>query len=317
MSRRPRTVIECRDYALPPEFPLIVLTGDMWRISDIRSPVLHFHNNAEIGVCHSDSGILEFQDASYPFKAGDVTFIAGGVPHTTYSSPDTASKWSYLMVDAIRIIDPLAAVMEIPSAELYKDLRYNSRLVISQEEDPVLSILAMEIVREMQEQRTNYRHCVRGLLDALFDKLSRYTPESSTTQSDRLFPIAPALRYIENHYMESFRIDELAAQCKMSASYFRRVFTETMGLGPLEYLNQTRIMRACTMLQNTDFSILEICERVGFCSLSSFNRHFSAIMGQPPTGWRHHVNADRPLNLQRYTGWMVPPKMGPHRGKKS
>ena len=103
-------------------------------------------------------------------------------------------------------------------------------------------------------------------------------------------------------------MDDLAAACKMSTSYFRRVFNETMGLGPLEYLNRTRITRACTLLQMTDSSVLEICEAVGFRSLSSFNRHFSAIMGQPPTAWRNRIHADMPVTLRRYTGWTTPPK---------
>lgn len=111
-------------------------------------------------------------------------------------------------------------------------------------------------------------------------------------------------------------MDDLAVLCQMSSSYFRRVFTETMGIGPLEYLNQTRIMRACTLLQMTDYSILEVCESVGFGSLSTFNRHFSDVMGQTPTAWRHRVHADRPVALQRYSGWLAPPKMSPAPNQK-
>lgn len=313
MPRRPREIMECRDYALPPEFPIIALTGEVWRIADIRSPVLHFHNSLEIGVCHSDSGTLEFQDTSFPFRAGDVTIISRGVPHTTYSSPGTASRWSYLFVDPIQMLDPLATVMDIPTEVQYKYILYNSRLILSREQEPSLYGLASEIVQEMQDKKANYKHCVRGLFEALLGKLSRHTDEAVSLHTDKMFPIAPALRYIDMHYRDSFKIDDLAELCKMSSSYFRRVFTEAMGLGPLEYVNQLRVMRACTLLQMTDYSILEVCEEVGFGSLSSFNRHFSAVMGQPPTSWRHHINADRPLALRRYTGWMEPPKQTPSR----
>ena len=58
MPRPPREVMECRDYVLPPEFPVTVLTGEEWRISDKRSPVLHFHTHMEIGICHTDRGVL-------------------------------------------------------------------------------------------------------------------------------------------------------------------------------------------------------------------------------------------------------------------
>ena len=306
MSRRPRVMMEFRDYALPPEFPIIVLSGDMCGITDAPDPSLHFHNSLEIGICHSGSGTLEFQDVKYRFQPEDVTLIASGTPHTTYFDSGTTGSWSYLFVDLSRLVDPSAG--DISLAEMYKGFLYNSKLLVSKEQDPILALLVAETVREMQEQKTNYKYCVGALLDALLGKLSRYMSESGSAPAGNPFPIAPALRYIDSRYMDDFKMDDLAALCKMSTSYFRRVFTETMGVGPLEYLNHTRIMRACTLLQITELSILDVCEAVGFFSLSSFNRHFSATMGLPPTSWRHSVNADRSYTMRRYAGYIAPAK---------
>lgn len=58
MSRPPRTVIEYRNYELPADFPIQMLSGENWRISDVPSGVLHFHNCLEIGLCESDGGFL-------------------------------------------------------------------------------------------------------------------------------------------------------------------------------------------------------------------------------------------------------------------
>ena len=37
MSRPPRTVIEYRNYELPADFPIQMLSGENWRISDVRA----------------------------------------------------------------------------------------------------------------------------------------------------------------------------------------------------------------------------------------------------------------------------------------
>ncbi len=306
MPRKPREILECRDYDMPAEFPIIALTGDVWRISDIRFPSLHFHNHMEIGICHSDSGFIEFRDTRYPFRAGDVTLISPGIPHTTYSSPGTASRWSYLMLNLIPMIDPVTSSMDVPPETLYKDVLYNSRIIISREQDPIFSTLVMEIINELKRKEPNYRHAVRGMVGVLAIKFSRYAHDEEPRNMEKMTPLAPALRYIVSHYMDDFKIDDLAAMCKMSPSYFRRIFTETMGEGPLEYLNKTRIARACSLLQMTDFSIIQICESVGFGSLSSFNRHFSAEMGRTPTAWRSFVNADRSVTVRNYSGWLAP-----------
>ena len=60
MARQKNTVIEYRDYNLPTYFPILLLTGEVWRISDIPSQRLHFHNCFEIGLCESDGGFMKF-----------------------------------------------------------------------------------------------------------------------------------------------------------------------------------------------------------------------------------------------------------------
>lgn len=163
----------------------------------------------------------------------------------------------------------------------------------------MFEVFVNEVFREMRERKDGYRFCVSTLLEALLGKLSRYLSESGSAPAGNPFPIAPALRHIDTHYIDDFKMDDLAALCKMSTSYFHRIFTETMGVGPLEYLNRTRILRACTLLQMTQMSILDVCEAVGFLSLSSFNRHFSATMGMPPTAWRNRLNAEQSYTLYR------------------
>lgn len=96
MPKPKKPVIEYRHYSLPIDFPVLLLSGDRWRISDIKSEHLHFHNHMEIGICYSDGGIMEIKGESVPFRAGDITFIPRYLPHTTYSSPNNASLWAYI-----------------------------------------------------------------------------------------------------------------------------------------------------------------------------------------------------------------------------
>lgn len=87
MAKSKRAVTEYRSYYLPMQFPVLLLSGDYWKISDIPSGSLHFHNCLEIGICHSDSGTLEINGEKQTFHAGDVTVLPRNVPHTTYSAP--------------------------------------------------------------------------------------------------------------------------------------------------------------------------------------------------------------------------------------
>ena len=52
MAKQKNIITEFRNYPLRVEFPILLLTGNQWWISDVPSANLHFHNCLEIGLCH-------------------------------------------------------------------------------------------------------------------------------------------------------------------------------------------------------------------------------------------------------------------------
>lgn len=308
MGRRPHEVLECRHYDLPPHFPILLITGEDWRISDVPSGVLHFHNQIEIGLCESDSGCLSLQSTSHRFHAGDVTFISGDVAHTTWSDPGTASKWSYLFVDAEELLRPFFPMEALPNAGLFRQLLSGTFAMVRPEEAPRIRALVNAMMDELTNQGLNYEISVRGLFLTFMTEMMRLLSARGTTASPRSMGIGPALNYINEHYMEEFSIGDLADLCGMSQSHFRALFRSAMGIGPLEQVNRTRIQKACSLLRMTDSSVLAISELVGYRTLSSFNRHFSAEMGVSPSEWRRAAGNSRMTPILKYSGWLTPPK---------
>jgi AraC family transcriptional activator of mtrCDE len=305
MGRKAHAVVEYRNYDLPAHCPIFVLQGENWKISDIPSGVLHFHNCVEIGICESDSGILAFPNVQIPFRMGDVTFISGDVPHTTWSDRGTASKWSYLFVDPDELLRPFFPIDKLPNSQLFKKLLYGNYRVIRQKDDERAVPLVKAMIEEMTGKALNYEISVRGLFLAFMTNLMRSSAHSSS-RSPGTISVAPALNYINSHFNEDFTIDMLADQCGMSPSHFRSVFRKTVGTGALEYLNHTRILKACSLLCMTNYSVLTISEMVGFRTLSSFNRHFMEI-GVAPTKWRKSMGGGRDISILKYSGWLTPP----------
>lgn len=311
MSRPKHTTVEYRNYLLPANFPIILLSGDMWRISDVPSNVLHFHNCLEIGICLSDSGTIEFSGQKIPFKKGDMTFIAKDVPHTTYSSPGTKSKWAYIFVNIQVLMSAYFPMDLVSGSEKLNKLLLECSTKLSREDHPDIYELLIMIINELEDKKENYQFTVRGLCLAVAMKLNniyKLNISSEINEHSNSLVIAPAIDYIRSNYMDDFPMENLAGMCGMSPTHFRRVFHQIMGFGALEYTNRIRITRAQELLKTTEESILEISEEVGFQSISSFNRHFSEIVGMTPTAYRkkNTVNADQ--SITKCTGWMTPPE---------
>ena len=314
MPRPKHTSIEYRNYSLPDYFPIILLTGEEWRISDIPSETLHFHNCLEIGLCESDSGYMDFAETSHPFRSGDVSVMATDIAHTTYSSPGTASKWSYLFVDIEELLRPYFPLDIISNGETLNGLLHSYCAILSRSEYPEIYSLVVEVVHEMQKKETNFQFSVRGLMLSLTMKLMNLysslkdTGETIYPPPENSLSIAPALYHIRRNYMMDFPMETLADMCHMSPTHFRRTFSAIMGFGALEYVHRVRIDHATTMLRTTEMPILNISEEIGFRSVSSFNRRFMEIVGMTPTQYRNQMSCIRDRSVLKYTGWMTPPR---------
>ena len=103
--------------------------------------------------------------------------------------------------------------------------------------------------------------------------------------------------------MQDFPQETLAALCYLSPTHFRRLFKEQIGTTPLDFLHQTRILKSCTLLRSSGLSVTEIAGRVGYNSVSSYNRHFARAMGCSPMEWRRTAGDHPRPSLLTFTGW--------------
>ena len=72
----------------------------------------------------------------------------------------------------------------------------------------------------------------------------------------------------------------------MSPFYFSRLFKQSTGSTPHQYLLRCRTDRAKQFLKNTNLSIAAMADRVGFADRSHLNRHFKRYVGMPPSQFR-------------------------------
>jgi len=92
--------------------------------------------------------------------------------------------------------------------------------------------------------------------------------------------------YIADNYLDTFSLTDAANNSFMSPFHFSRAFKETYGETPNEFLIKLRIEKAKQLLITENFSVSEVCERVGYWSLGSFSSLFLKHVGLPPTLYR-------------------------------
>lgn len=94
------------------------------------------------------------------------------------------------------------------------------------------------------------------------------------------------LDYVEAHLEQDLRLEHLAQLLDMSQFHFSRLFKQSIGLSPYQYLIQQRIERAKRLLKQTDHSIVEIALACGFNSHSHLSKQFRQVTGITPKMYR-------------------------------
>lgn len=99
------------------------------------------------------------------------------------------------------------------------------------------------------------------------------------------------LRRLEHHVAENMEeelsLDTLAALVDLSPYHFSRVFKQTTGMTPLQYVTRERIARAQQLIRETSRSLIEIAMEVGYTSPSHFAQVFRRQVGVTPTEFRN------------------------------
>ena len=94
--------------------------------------------------------------------------------------------------------------------------------------------------------------------------------------------VAQAIAWLKTHFSRDVLMDELAERAHMSPSTFRQHFRGLTGMSPLQYQKQLRLQEARQLMLTQALDASSTAARVGYESVSQFNREYSRQFGAPP-----------------------------------
>lgn len=215
-------------------------------------------------------GVYVCQDRRYELSAGDTFLI---YPDTTiHYCADAAEPWEYIWVGFGGL-----------DAKGYLD-----RTDFSPEE-PVFRGRDSEILRgKMEAVYSSFGTAPWEVLEmtaqlySLLAFLVRSSKRQGVGGSEAPDCAQLAAEYIINHYEEPITVEGLAAYASVSHSSLYRRFVKRFQISPKRFLLEYRIERACSLLANTNCSIQEISNSVGFEDPFYFSRAFKDVKGVSP-----------------------------------
>ena len=99
--------------------------------------------------------------------------------------------------------------------------------------------------------------------------------------------IKEAINYIEQNFQNNISIEDIATVCGINRSYLGKIFRNSIGRSPQEFLMNYRMVKATELLKLTSLSIADISSAVGYENQLHFSRAFKNIYGISPREWRN------------------------------
>jgi AraC family transcriptional regulator, activator of mtrCDE len=277
-------------YNFSPDFPVNYLGNRSYSPSVDPVSFMHYHNYLELGYCYKGSGIFLIDEKVLPFSAGDASIVFENQIHIAQSDAKDPSDWKFVTLDTTKLLSNFDFTDLGTLSGLLKRI-HSSENIYKKSSAANIPALINEIIMEMESCKDNYQIMTKLLIGQMILKLCRECRNNNEESNNsnyfnRIKKISSALKYITDNYATEINIQTLAQLCFMSLTNFRRTFKSATGKSPGEYLHTVRIKMASILLLNSNDSILEISLKVGYPTVSSFNRHYKSILGMSPRDWR-------------------------------
>lgn len=214
---------------------------------------------------------------TFSVKSGQGFLIYPGQINTYFA--DESLPWEYMWIefDGLRVKEAFDLTELSLDSPVYRPRSKELRELMVQE--------MTYIVHHPKEAPMHLIGHLYLFLDYLTRSATRTTQVHSSKMSD--YYIKEAINFIEQNFQNNISIEEIAGVCGINRSYFGKIFRNSVGRSPQEFLMNYRMVKARELLKLTSLSIADVGSAVGYENQLHFSRAFKGVYGISPREWRN------------------------------
>ena len=150
--------------------------------------------------------------------------------------------------------------------------------------DPeIFTSLFQQAVKVYSSRAVGYKHKLYALFYEILQNVELQQDKSYALKYDVSEQFQKSVDYIRSNFSDSsLTIEELAKNCNVSATYFRKIFKKLMHVSPLKFLNDIRLSRARTLLKTGYYTVEQVAYDCGFNDSKYFSTCYKHKYGNSP-----------------------------------
>lgn len=235
----------------------------------------HTHNHVELFYIVGGKGQFQIENQRYPVSANHLVLINAGVTHTEVSLDANPLEYIVLGIEGVDLVP--------------KDGTDGKHCIINCKGSAEVPYCLRNILTEMERRQPGYEEASQAFMEILLIHLTRSAAlclPSAPKNTNTNHQCAAVRRYIDQHFKEPLSLELLAQQAHVNKYYLAHTFKEEYGVSPIRYMIARRLEESMYLLTETDLSLSQIAQMLGFSSLSYFSQVFRRTQGQSPLEYR-------------------------------
>ncbi len=255
---------------------------------------IHKHDFLEITYIVSGDGVQYVDGNEYKVKKGDMIFINCTQTHS-FTTNKEMTYVNFLLNPEFMSNELVNSenLYDVFSLSIFDEFRNDINMTC-----PVVRFYGKEIVEleqiieymisELAEKKPGYKSILKGYMSVVFSKLLRNL-KTSVNADEFLYVdkiAAEILDYINQNSFEKMTVEDISKKFFYNPSYFSKVFKKCYGMSPATYIRERRIVEAKRLLVETDLSVAQIYESLGYIDKTQFYKNFKNSEGMTPGMFR-------------------------------
>ncbi|MCQ6561814.1 ABC transporter substrate-binding protein [Paenibacillus mendelii] len=247
-------------------------------------------------ICKSGSGTMYTDNETSLFTRHSAFLFIPGVSYQFKSDDDQTVQY-------FRITFIITRISRSAAPEAYREPLFPGRSELRVY--PLSQLIDMteqlyEGSRQEQEGIESFQHNLRFL------KLMGFVLEHNMATDRKpgsIQAVERSIQYLQDHSTDKITVGLLSQIAGLPTVQFSAIFKGLTGKKPLDYLTELRIKQSKDWLLQSDESLRNIAERVGFTDEYYFNRRFRQTTGMSPR--QYAIAMRRRINVRDWAGHEV------------
>lgn len=249
----------------------------------------HSHDFIEIVYVLRGSGTHEIDDVTYTILPGCFYVVDSGEIHNL--NFDETSEYFNLFVKEDFLQTTILHLEEqsIDGLTLLRSRKKNDPSVrFLGEKNELIHSLFRSFYSELRQTECPPKALLRNYLSLiLLEYESALAQRQQAREPDLVLP--RVADYINLHYKENLRIEEIAEAYNYNPVYFGRLFQKYYGQSLKNYVIDLRLTCAAELLETTDYTVEEVALQSGFGNKLQFYKKFKERFGDTPKEYKNRL----------------------------